>query len=486
MVNVGIQIGETVRGKFKVIKELAVAGVRKSGMANILLASELGSQKQVVIKEILKSNFSPKDWPEAEKSFKREVENLERFKKNPLIPRIEEWWVESDGCYIVMEFIEGKDLEEFFDEEFTQKGKKMGDKQLIGITKALCNFLKELHKNNVVFRDLKPGNIMVDFSRGNTLRVIDFGIARKVYEQVTGKLIQSQMTGIGTAGFAPPEAYAQPGKPANWTYMGDIYTLAATIWFLSVGNLPQTPFDWGKLHDKRPDLPDEFCVIIDKALMDKIPDRWQSAEEMKKALDQIGKPPPTPPVQQQAVQFFKNAYAGGKKFIDDFRNRQTYGSIPEDLHAAESYAWNDATKKASFNNITTALSTALAQDLENQVRSLYRDAMALAIEDYLSQKGISTRRLGAIQLKAVPIKGFKGQLTVEELNFYKELGSVPLPVKRVAFASFWDGQKNCNSIFLLFADEWYECSLPVAGTPTLQGPKLTMPHLTAHVPPTNP
>jgi outer membrane protein assembly factor BamB len=144
----------------------------------------------------------------------------------------------------------------------------------------LCDVLTYLHNHQprpIIFRDLKPSNVMLDDH--NRVRLVDFGIA---------KLFQSGEKGtmIGTEGYSPPEQYRGIAEPR-----GDIYALGATIHHLLSKQDPrlEPPFSFHErpIFKTNPTVSRELVEILDRALEYDINKRWGSAEELKRELQDL-------------------------------------------------------------------------------------------------------------------------------------------------------------------------------------------------------
>src|SRR6266699_3438611 len=182
------------------------------------------------------SGQNPQGIAEATAAFKREALLLTGLAHQSL-PHIYDHFSEAGSRYLAMDFIEGETLEERLGK--TPGGRLPREKALsIGI--QLCSVLDYLHTRQqpIIFRDLKPGNIML--TPGGLVYLIDFGIARHF------KMGQVKDTAaFGSPGYAAPEQY---GK-AQTTPRSDIYGLGATLHQLLTGDDPTlTPFHFAPLH----------------------------------------------------------------------------------------------------------------------------------------------------------------------------------------------------------------------------------------------
>jgi len=107
---------------------------------------------------------------EALKQFKREAQILAKV-KHPHLPKVFDYFEEKNRYYLVMEYIDGLNLMEVL-----EKNGKLHWKKALDYALQICDVLKFLHKQGIIYRDLKPSNVMVD-PKGNVY-LIDFGIAR--------------------------------------------------------------------------------------------------------------------------------------------------------------------------------------------------------------------------------------------------------------------------------------------------------------------
>jgi len=211
-----------------------------------------------------------------EKSFKVEAKILSKL-DHPNIPTITHFFTSNNKLYLVMEYIAGETL----------KGKiqKMGnneyfsEEQIVDWALTLCDVLDYLHNfpEPIVFRDLKPDNIMVS-DRGE-LKLIDFGIAR-IFEDPGGK---NTTHALLTQGYAPPEQWMGKAEPRS-----DIFSLGATLHHLITGVHPQK-YAPNFISPKKinPAISDELDNIVMRSLQLVITQRYQSIKEMKDDLKKL-------------------------------------------------------------------------------------------------------------------------------------------------------------------------------------------------------
>src|SRR6266436_3519072 len=210
--------------------------VGQGGFGAVYKAADLQfGNRLVAIKEMSQSSLSPQELVEATEASKREALLLAGL-THPNLPRIYEQFTDMGRWYLVMDFIDGETLEEHLDK---LKDGKLPVEKVLEIGIQLCNVLEYLHLRQppIIFRDLKPANVMLTVH--GHVYLIDFGIARH-FKPGQAK----DTTALGSTGYAAPE---QSGK-AQTTPRADIYALGATLHQLLSGKDPSdTPFQFASL-----------------------------------------------------------------------------------------------------------------------------------------------------------------------------------------------------------------------------------------------
>lgn len=229
----------------------------------------------VAIKEMVPNTRDPVVRENIYKHFEREAHILAGL-RHPAIPQIYDYFLLNHRAYLVLEFIHGKDLEMLLSEI---QG-FFPVEQVLRWAVELCDVLDYLHTHNppVIFRDMKPSNVMINQS--GRVVLVDFGIA---------KLFQGAQKGtmIGTEGYAPPEQYRGEATP-----LVDIYALGATLHHLLTRQDPRVEppfsFDSRPIRAVNPAVPPELEAVVMRALAYNPANRFQSAREMKEALLSVG------------------------------------------------------------------------------------------------------------------------------------------------------------------------------------------------------
>jgi serine/threonine protein kinase len=230
--------------------------------------------RTVAIKEMSQGHLSEVERQEAVVRFQQEYRMLSML-KHPNLPRIVDWFEEGDRFYFVMDFIEGKTLYEILKDN---SGHPLPIGQVTEYAMQLCDVLSYLHMQQppIIFRDLKPTNIMI--RPDGRLFLIDFGIARLFKEG------QAQDTVLlGSPGYAPPEQHGT----AQTNPRSDIYALGATLHFALTGNDPfhsTQRFMFQPVRHYNPLVPADLDVLVLRMLSLDERGRPASAQEVKQAL----------------------------------------------------------------------------------------------------------------------------------------------------------------------------------------------------------
>ena len=205
--------------------------IGQGGMGAVYKAADTRfNNRPVAIKEMSSAGLPPARLQEAEAAFEREAHLLADL-LHPNLPRIYEHFTENERSYLVMDFIEGQTVEEYLAKI---GGGPLPVDQVVRWAQQICDVLNYLHTHQppIVFRDLKPANVMM--SESGHIFLIDFGIAR-IFKP--GK--QHDTVALGSPGYAAPEQY---GK-AQSTPRSDIYSLGALLHYLLTGIDPsEQPF----------------------------------------------------------------------------------------------------------------------------------------------------------------------------------------------------------------------------------------------------
>lgn len=255
--------GEIIGGRY--IVEHVIA---KGGMGCVYRVRDVRlNRRSWAVKEIMSDQMNSE-------SMMDEVRILSDL-SHPYIPKVVDYFESDDAgrCYLVMELVNGRTLLDLY----AEKDPFLTIEQTLKYAVQVCEILCYLHEQPkpIIFRDLKPANIMVD--EYDNLKLIDFGIARN-YKQ--GQV--NDTVAFGTIAFAAPEQLENRQTDAR----SDLYALGATLYFLVTGGLYY--YQARSTVDALPvSLPRELTDVI-KKLLDSDPKlRFQSAREVKQHLSAI-------------------------------------------------------------------------------------------------------------------------------------------------------------------------------------------------------
>ena len=267
--------------------------VGSGGMGAVYIAEDTTyGDRLVAIKEMRQSSLSPQEREIAAEQFKVEAIMLARL-RHPSLPSIYDHFLQDNRWYLVMDFIEGETLDERLRRT---PGKKLPPPDVIDISIQLCKVLDYLHKRQppVVFRDLKPSNVML--TPEGHLYLIDFGIAR-IFKPGQAKDTKA----YGSIGYSAPEQFDRE----QTTIQADIYSLGITMHEMLAGSTPaRTPFSMPRLSfPDQPALARLAALIRQMIEMDKdkrpasMATVSQELESIKDELRHATIAPSTPPAQ---------------------------------------------------------------------------------------------------------------------------------------------------------------------------------------------
>lgn len=215
---------------------------------------------------------------EAVQRFQREAHLLAGL-QHPSLPVIHEYFQEEARWYLVMSFINGQTLQAALD---VAPGNKLPVQEVVRIGVELCKVLDYLHTHEpqIIFRDLKPSNIML--TPKGQIYLIDFGIARHFKQEQS-----TDVASFYSVGYAPLEQYGQaPMGPRS-----DIYSLGATLHQMLSGDNPaEHPFQFANLHIIDPMLPSLLVQLITQMLEMQEQNRPVSARVVQAQLENVFRP----------------------------------------------------------------------------------------------------------------------------------------------------------------------------------------------------
>jgi serine/threonine-protein kinase len=267
-----------LRDRYRVLYALG-----QGGFGATFLAKDEGlpGQPQCVIKQLRPTASAPHVLQMARDLFQREAQTLGRIGNHPQIPRLLDYFEANQEFYLVQEYVSGSTLQ--------QEVKRSGAFSEAGVKQFLSEILpilQYIHSHQVIHRDIKPANL-IRRSHDCKLVLIDFGAVKNQVDSAAASLSdQTALTAyaIGTPGFAPPEQMAM--RPV---YASDLYALGITCIYLLTGKSPKDlDYDAATgemLWQKQVHTSDHFSGVLKKMLEVSVRHRFQSANEILRALD---------------------------------------------------------------------------------------------------------------------------------------------------------------------------------------------------------
>ena len=287
-------------------------------------------ERRVAIKTIRTTTLDEATAKHYAMRFKREVRAVARL-NHPNIVQVYDYGTEGDLAYIVMEYIEGKELKDYFDAE-----ERLELKTILRMMTQLLDALDFAHEAGVIHRDIKPANVMLD--AGGQVKLTDFGVARITDGDGEGEATRAGQM-IGTPSYMSPEQIQGQAIDRRT----DIFSAGILFYQLLTGQKPFEGQQWALakkiIQDDpvRPSVlvhtPPEIDRVVARALAKAPEHRFQSARSFADALRRIaaGKPPEDPdetvPISTAALA----AAAKGSEAETEFWNGVKDSDDPEDV-----------------------------------------------------------------------------------------------------------------------------------------------------------
>jgi eukaryotic-like serine/threonine-protein kinase len=267
-----MMIGKRINGRYKILDMIG-----GGGMANVYLAHDMILDRDVAVK-MLRLDLTNDD--EFIRRFHREAQSATSL-NHPNIVNIYDVGEEKDLYYIVMEYVKGQTLKQYI-----QQNSPLRVDETVGIMRQLTSAIAHAHHNNIIHRDIKPHNILVD--RNGKVKITDFGIAMAL----SATSITQTNSVLGSVHYLSPEQAR--GGMAN--RKSDIYSLGIVMFELLTGRLPfsgesaisialkhlqsETP----SVRRWNPSIPQSVENIVLKATAKDPFHRYNNVEEMEEDL----------------------------------------------------------------------------------------------------------------------------------------------------------------------------------------------------------
>lgn len=268
----GNMIGRVFNNRYQITERIGIGG-----MAEVYRAQDNVLGRLVAVKVMLPQYAADPNFTQRFKQEAAAAANLQ----SPYIVNVYDWGQDEGTYYIVMEFVRGSDLKTAILERGAINQRKVAE-----IGSQVCQALSVAHGLDIIHRDIKPQNIMVQ-PDGN-VKVMDFGIAR-----AKNSVMTQTSSVLGTAHYISPEQ-AQ-GK--DLTATSDIYSLGIVLYESATGRLPFDGPDAVSVAMKQvndlpvppreinPDIDPALEAIIMKAIAKNPEERFATAKDMRLALN---------------------------------------------------------------------------------------------------------------------------------------------------------------------------------------------------------
>jgi serine/threonine protein kinase len=266
MLNTGALLQQN---RYRIVQRIGGGGM---GVVYLAEDSRLAGRR-CAIKEFSPDQLSPQDRAWAAQTFRQEAAILSKLSHRGLT-NIYDYFGEGTTEYLVMEMVEGETLDARLGRA---KDERLPRAEALEIANQLCDVLEYLHQQTppIVFRDLKPGNIML--TPTGQVKLIDFGIARLFKQGQSRDTIS-----LGTPGYAAPEQYGGKGQTDP---RSDIYSLGVVLHQMLTGHDPtMTPFNLPVTRTLNASVPPALETVIRKAVQVDPNQRYQTIAEMRANL----------------------------------------------------------------------------------------------------------------------------------------------------------------------------------------------------------
>ncbi|NVB36670.1 ABC transporter substrate-binding protein [Pseudenhygromyxa sp. WMMC2535] len=288
-------IGSVIAESFRIDAPLG-----SGGMGKVYRGVQLSLQRPVAIKIL----HAERNQPKAIRRFLQET-RLSSKLDHPNVVRIIDGGNTREGrCYLVMELLEGRTLEQYVAEEHGGRGLPFDEAR--EIFEQLCTGVEAAHLAGLVHRDLKPRNVMLvegttgsggtsstrNLPRGSVVKILDFGLAKELDTETTGLTAEGEF--LGTPGYMAPEQASGEGMDERT----DVYALAAILYFMLCGQRPftgrgaavitaQLSGTFSPLEPGSHDGPAAVAAVIERALQPDPEARHPTVASLRAAVDAL-------------------------------------------------------------------------------------------------------------------------------------------------------------------------------------------------------
>lgn len=244
--------------QYEIVRKLG-----SGGMGEVFLVKDLHLSRYAAAKCVKREQ-------QGSEQFKNEVEWLKEL-THPMLPAIYDFFEEHDSYYLIMEYVEGITLEQYL-----QKNKKVAAEQAVHWAVALTEVMEYLHgrKPPVIYRDLKPDNIMI--KPGGGIKLIDLGACK---QELPPREVCENF--VGTKGYAPPEQWQAGGA----TVGSDVYALGVILHQMLTGSSPlMAGYMRRPVREYDRSISMRLEQIIEKCTKEQVLDRYRTMKSLREDL----------------------------------------------------------------------------------------------------------------------------------------------------------------------------------------------------------
>ncbi len=265
-----LKIGDVLSGKFEIISEIGEGGFGKT-----YLGHDAGMDRLVAVKELLRENAeaNPEDYEDYKRRFRKEAQVVSKFAHPNVVTAYSLETDDKGDLFLILEYVDGGSLKSLIGQGILEPAKA------ISIAMDICDSVQAIWKYDIVHRDIKPSNILM--TREGAAKLTDFGVAQVGHET---RRTQEAHSHPGTPAYKSPE---QASSTGYLDQRSDLYALGLVLYEMLTDKLylrNRVP-----PHKVNRKVPRALSAVVMKALQENPADRYQSAEEMKAALEAVSK-----------------------------------------------------------------------------------------------------------------------------------------------------------------------------------------------------
>jgi eukaryotic-like serine/threonine-protein kinase len=276
-----VDVGEVLAGRYRVDSVLG-----QGSLGLVVAATHLADGSRVAIKLLVGEELEPTDHVR----FVQEATIAKRLRGEHTVRVLEVGTLPDGTSFLVMELMEGEDLQHVIDREGPQPFENVMSWML-----DACEALAEAHACGIIHRDVKPANLFLvrGGTRGRMLKIVDFGLSKLDADSPDRKKLTESWVVFGSPAYMAPEQFV---SSASVDARADIFSLGATLYELVCGKVPfngastvevsaqvmrdpPTP-----MRNHRPDIPRGIESIVYRCLQKKPADRFQTIRDLEAAL----------------------------------------------------------------------------------------------------------------------------------------------------------------------------------------------------------